>query len=68
MDDVLNCEDPPDSNWIAYEDTDQRSVKVEFAGPMQPNTPEVEVRIPNESSMSDYCGFPQAVLFMPPME
>jgi len=41
---------------------------VEFANLMPPNIPKVEVSIPNEFSMSDYCRFTQAVLFMPPME
>jgi len=41
---------------------------VEFALPMPPNTPEVKVPMPNESSISDYCIFAQAVLSMPPME
>ena len=44
------------------------NVKVEFALPMPPNTPEVKVPMPNESSISDYCIFAQAVLSMPPME
>ena len=48
MEDVLNCEDPPDSDWISYEDSDQRYVKVEFATLIPPNTPKVEVPVPNE--------------------
>ena len=53
MEDVWNCEDPPDSDWIFYEDPHQAYVKVEFAIPMPPNKPEVEAPISNESSMSD---------------
>ena len=30
MDDVLNDEDPPDSEWISYEDPNQGYVMVEF--------------------------------------
>ena len=41
---------------------------MEFATPMPPNMPMVEASVPNESSMSDYCRFAQAVLSMPPME
>jgi len=37
MEDVWNCEDPPDSDWISYEDLDQGYAKVEFAAPMPPN-------------------------------
>ena len=35
---------------------------------MPPNMPEVEVPVPNESSMSNYCRFAQAILSMPLME
>jgi len=38
---------------------------VEFAAPMPPNMPKVEVHIYNESSMSDYYRFAQAVLSLP---
>jgi len=65
MEDVFNCEDPPYSNWISYEDPDQGYVKVEFAAPMPPNKHEVEAPVPNESFMSDYCRFAQMILFMP---
>ena len=41
---------------------------MEFTAPMAPNMPEVEVPVPNESSMSNYCRFAQAVLSGPPME
>ena len=68
MEDVLNCEDLPDFDWISYEDPDRKYVNVEFAAPMPPNTPEVEVPILNNSSMSDNCRFTQVVLFMPPIE
>jgi len=47
-DDVWNCEDPPDSDWISYEDPDQRYVKLEFAAPMPPNKPEVKAPVFNE--------------------
>ena len=66
MEDVLNYEDPPDSDWISYEDPDQRYIKVEFSAPMPPSTPKVEVLVPNESSMSNYCRFAQVVLSMHP--
>jgi len=39
MEDVLNCEDPHDFNWISIEDPDQRYVKVEFIAPMLPSIP-----------------------------
>ena len=65
---VRNCEDPPDSEWISYEDPNQGYVKVEFAAPIPPNTPEVEVFVANESAMSYYCRLAQAVLFMPLIE
>jgi len=68
MEDVSNCEDPPNSDWISYGDLDQGYVKVEFAAPIPPNKPEVEAPIFNESSMSDYCRFAQAILSMPSME
>jgi len=41
---------------------------MEFAAPMPPNMPEVEVPLPNDSSISNYCWFMQAVLSMAPME
>jgi len=68
MEDVWNCEDPPNSNWISYEDPDQGYVKVEFAAPMPPNKPEVEAPIFNESSTSNCYRFAQAILSMTPME
>jgi len=64
----LNCEDPSDSDWISYEEPEQRYVKVEFVAPMPPNTPKGEVPVLNKSSMSDYYRFVQAVLSMLPME
>jgi len=57
MKDVLDCEDPPDFNWISNGDPDQRYVKVEFPAPMPPNMPEVKVLVPNESSIGDYYRF-----------
>jgi len=68
MKNVLNSEDPPDLDWISAEDPNQRYVKMEFAAPMSPNMPKVEAHTSNESSMSDYCRFAQAVLSLPLME
>ena len=68
MEDVLNCEDPPDFDWISHEDPNQTYVKVQFVASMPPNIPKVEAHISNESSMSDYCKFAQAILSLPPME
>jgi len=68
IEDVFNCDDPPDSDWISYKDPDQRYVKVEFPAPMPPNMPKVEVYISNEYFMSNYYRFTQDVLSMPPME
>ena len=68
IDDVLSCEDPLDSDQISYEDPNQWYVKVEFTAPIPPNTPKVKVPVPNESSMSNYCHFTQAILSMPTME
>ena len=68
MEDVLNCEDLPDFDWISTEDPDQRCVKVEFTTPMPPNMPKVEAHTSNESSMSDYYRFAQAILSLPLME
>ena len=68
MEDVWNCEDPPDSEWISYEGLDQGYVKVEFATPMPPNKPEVEAPVSNDSSISEYCRFTQVVHFMPSLE
>ena len=39
---IQNAKDPPDSEWISYEDPNQGYVKVEFSTPMPPNKPEVE--------------------------
>ena len=68
MEDVFNSDDPPNSEWISYENLDQRYVKVEFPVPTPPNIPKVEVPMPNESSISNYCRFTQAVPSVPPME
>jgi len=59
VEDVLNYEDPPDLDWISYEDPSQRYVKVELAALMPPNMSKVEAHISNESSMSDYCKLPR---------
>ena len=64
----MKFEDPPDFNWISYEDPDQGYVKVEFAAPMPHNKPEVEAPVFNELSMSDYGRFAQTVISMPHVE
>jgi len=68
IENVLNCEDPLDFNWISHEDLDQRYVKMEFATPMLPNMPKVAAHVSNKSSMSDYCRFAQVVLSLFLME
>ena len=68
IEDVLNCEDPLDSDWISYENPNQRYVKMEFTAPMPPNKLEVEAPVSNESSISDYCRFAQTILSMLPVE
>jgi len=68
IEDVWNCEDPLDSDWISYEDPDQGYPKVEFATPMPPNKTEIKAPVSSESSMSNCCRFAQTVLSMPPME
>ena len=68
MEDVWNCEDPLDSDWISYEDHNQEYVKVEFPIPMPPKKLEVEALVSNEYSMTDYCRFAQTVLSTPPVE
>jgi len=64
----LNCEDPPDFDWISTEDHNQRHVKVEFATPIPPNMAKVEARASNEPAMSNYYRFAQVVLSLPLME
>ena len=64
MGDVLNDEDPLDSEWISDEVPDQGYVKVEFSAPMPPSKPEVEAPVSNDSSISKYCRFAQVVHFM----
>ena len=49
MEDVWKYEDPPDSNWMSYENPDQGYFKGEFAIYIPPNKPEVEAPIFNES-------------------
>jgi len=66
MEDILNCEDPSDFDWISTEYPNQRYVKVEFTAPMPPSIPKVEAHTSNESAMSDYCRFAQAALSLPP--
>jgi len=41
---------------------------VEFPTPTPPSIPEIEAYAYNESSISDYCRFPQVVLSLPPIE
>lgn len=65
IEDVLNDEDPPDSERISYEDPNQGNVKVEFSAPMPPNKPKVEAPVSNDSSMSEYCRFAQVVHSIP---
>ena len=57
MEDVLNDEDLPDSEWISYEGPDKGYVKVAFSALMPPNKPEVEAPVSNDSLMSEYCRF-----------
>jgi len=68
IEDVLNCDDPPNSDWISDKDPDQQYARVEFPASKPPNMPAVEVPMPNESSMSNNCRFTQVVFSMPPME
>ena len=53
----MDDEDPLDSKWISYEDSDQWYVRVELFAPMPPSKPKVEVPISNDSSISEYCRF-----------
>ena len=68
IEDVLNCEDPTDFDWISTEDPNQRYIKVEFAAPIPPNMPKVDALASNESSISNYCRFTHAILSLPLME
>ena len=68
MEDVLNCKDSSDFDWISHQDSSQRYVKVEFTAPMSPNMRQVEPYVSNESSISDYYRFAQAVLSFAHME
>jgi len=68
MEDVLNCQDPPNFDWISTKDPDQGCVMMEFAAPMPPNTHKVKAYASKESTISDYYRFGQAVLSLPPME
>ena len=54
MEDVLYDEDPPDSEWISYEDPDQGYLRVDYA-PMPPSKLDVEAPISNDFLMSEYC-------------
>ena len=62
MEDGWSCPDLSESDQISTEDSDQGYAKVEFATPMQPSIPEVEVYTSNESYMSGYYKFTQVVL------
>ena len=68
MEDGWSCPDPSDSNQISTEDPKQQNIKVEFPTPTPPSIPEIEAYAYNESSISDYCSFPQVVLSLPPIE
>jgi len=68
MKDMLQDEDPPDSEWISYKDPDKEYVTVEFSTPMPPNKPEVKAPISNDSLLNEYCWFVRVVLFMPQFE
>ena len=68
MEDILNCGDPPDFDWISHEDPNQRYVKVEFAAPTPPNMANVDVHASNEFALSNYCRFAQAIHSLPPMK
>ena len=65
---VLNNKDPPDSEWISYEDHDQGYVEVAFSAPIPPNKPEVKAPISNDSLMSEYYRFAQVVHSIAPLE
>ena len=68
IEDIQNCQNPPTVNWISTEDPDQGYVKMEFAAHMPPSIPKVQVHSSNESTVSVYCRFVQAVLSLRPME
>jgi len=68
IEDISNCQDPPNFDWISSEDPNQGYVTMEFATLMQPSIPKVEAHAFNESTMSEYCMFAQAVPFLPTIE
>ena len=68
MEDGVNCQDPSDFEWISTKDLDQWYVKIEFTAPTKPSLPKVKVYASNESLVTDYCRFSQAVLSLPPTE
>jgi len=39
MEDILNCEDPPDFDWISIKHPSKKYVKMEFSVPLLPNLP-----------------------------
>jgi len=57
MADALNCQDPPNFDWISTKDPDQGYVKVEFAAPTPPSIPKVKAYTSDESPMRDYYRF-----------
>jgi len=68
MEDVLNCQDSPEFDWISTKDLDQGYIKIEFTTPTPPSVPEVEAYASNESPMSDYYRFTEVVLAWRPIE
>ena len=68
MEDVLDCDNPPNFDWISTKDPNQKYVILEFAASMPSNMPKVEAYASNESAMSDYCRFAQAILSLPLIE
>ena len=68
MEGILNCEAPPDFHWSSIEDPNQRYVKVGFTTHMAPNMPKVEAHACNESAISDYYRFAEAILSFAPIE
>jgi len=64
--DILNCQYPPNFDWISAEDPDQGYVKVDFAAPMPPNISKVEACASNGSAMSDYYRFCSICSFFAP--
>ena len=53
IEDISNCQDPPNFDWISTEDPNYRYVKVEFTAPWPPNIPKVEAHASNKSAMHE---------------